>query len=90
MNIFQNYDYAYLFFCGRYTYDTWTGKDLLKVSLPFSEYKNNDLVNGSNFDETVYDLKYIYDYEKENPYDNMLNPISIEEANRKYFLKKYL
>ena len=53
MNIFQNYDYAYLFFCGRYTYDTWTGKDLLKVSLPFSEYKNNDLVNGSKFDETV-------------------------------------
>ena len=39
MNIFQNYDYAYLFFCGRYTYDTWTGKDLLKVSLPFSKYK---------------------------------------------------
>ena len=33
-------------------------------------------------------LKYIYDYEKENPYDNMLNPISIEEANRKYFLQK--
>ena len=60
MNIFQNYDYAYLFFCGRYTYDTWTGKDLLKVSMPFSEYKNNDLVNGSNFDETVYGLKYFF------------------------------
>ena len=88
MNIIKDYDYAYLFVSGRYTYDSWTGENLLKVCMPFSEYKNNELVSGSNFDETVYGLKYIYDYEKKNPYDNMLNPISIERANRKYYLKK--
>ena len=66
MNIIKNYDYAYLFLSGGYTYDTWTGKYLLKVCMPFSEYKNNDLTKGSNYDETVYGLKYIYNYEKEN------------------------
>ena len=88
MNSIKDYDYAYLFVSGRYTYDSWTGKNLLKLSFDFSEYENNVLTKGSNYDETVDALKYIYDYEKKNPYDNMLNPISIERANRKYYLKK--
>ena len=88
MNIIKNHDYAYLLLCGKYTYDTWTGKDLLPISFDFSEYENNVLTKGSNFDEMVYALKYIYYYEKKNPYDNMLNSISIERANRKYYVKQ--
>ena len=38
MNIIKNYDYAYLFLCGKYTYDTWRGKDLFRISFGHSEY----------------------------------------------------
>ena len=88
MNIIKNYDYAYLFLCGRYTYDTWTGKDLLPISFEFSEYENNVLTKGSNFDETVFGLKYLYDYEMNTPESNRIEYPNLNIPNRKYYLKK--
>ena len=90
MNVIQNYDYAYLFLCGRYTYDTWTGKDLLPISFEFSEYENNVLTKGSNYDETVFGLKYLYDYEMNTPERNRIEYPNLNIPNRKYYLKKYL
>ena len=88
MNIIKNYDYAYLFLSGRYTYDTWTGKDLLPISFECSEYKNNDLTKGSNYDETVFGLKYLYDYEMNEPERNIIKYPNLNIPNRKYYLKK--
>ena len=88
MNIIRNYDYAYLYVGGRYTYDTWTGKDLLPISFEFSEYENNDLTKGSNYDETVFGLKYLYDYEMNTPERNKIKYPNLNIPNRKYYLKK--
>ena len=88
MNIIRNYDYAYLFLCGRYTYDTWAGKDLLPISFEFSEYENNVLTKGSNYDETVFGLKYLYDYEMNTPERNRIEYPNLNIPNRKYYLKK--
>ena len=88
MNVIQHYDYAYLFLCGRYTYDTWTGKDLLPISFEFSEYENNVLTKGSNYDETVFGLKYLYDYEMNTPERNRIEYPNLNIPNRKYYLKK--
>ncbi len=88
VNIIKKYDYAYLFLCGEYTYDTWTGKDLLPISFEYSEYQNNDLTKGSNYDETVYALKYIYDYEMNTPERNRIKYPNLNVPNRKYYLKK--
>ena len=88
MNIIKNYDYADLFVGGRYTYDTWTGKDLLPISFEFSEYENNDLTKGSNYDETVFGLKYLYDYEMNTPERNKIKYPNLNIPNRKYYLKK--
>ena len=88
MNIIKNYDYAYLFLCGRYTYDTWTGKNLLPISFEFSEYENNVLTKGSNYDETVFGLKYLYDYEMNTPERNRIKYPNLNIPNKKYYLKK--
>ena len=88
MNIVKNYDYAYLFVGGKYTYDTWTGKDLLPISFEFSEYEHNVLTKGSNFDETVFGLKYLYDYEMNTPERNRIEYSNLNIPNRKYYLKK--
>ena len=90
MNIIKNYDYAYLFLSGRYTYDTWTGKDLLPISFERSEYKNNDLTKGSNYDETVFGLKYLYDYEMNEPERNRIKYPNLSIPNRKYYVKKII
>ena len=90
MNIIKNYDYAYLFLCGKYTYDTWTGKDLLPISFERSEYKNNDLTKGSNYDETVFGLKYLYDYEMNEPEKNRIKYPNLNIPNRKYYVKKII
>ena len=88
MNIIKDYDYAYLFVGGRYTYDNWTGKDLLPISFEFSEYENNVLTKGSNYDETVFGLKYLYDYEMNTPERNRIEYPNLNIPNRKYYLKK--
>ena len=90
MNIIKNYDYAYLFLSGRYTYDTWTGKDLLPISFERSEYKNNDLTKGSNYDETVFGLKYLYDYEMNEPERNRIKYPNLSIPNRKSYVKKII
>ena len=88
MNIIKDYDYAYLFVGGRYTYDNWTGKDLLPISFESSEYENNVLTKGSNYDETVFALKYLYDYEMNTPERNRIKYPNLNIPNRKYYLKK--
>ena len=88
MNIIKNYDYAYLFVSGRYTYDSWKGKNLLPISFEFSEYENNVLTKGSNYDETVFGLKYLYDYEMNTPERNRIKYPNLNIANRKYYVKK--
>ena len=88
MNIIKNYDYAYLFLCGKYTYDTWRGKDLFRISFGHSEYKNNVLTEGSNYDETVLGLKYLYDDEMNEPERNRIKYPNLNIPNRKYYLKK--
>ena len=88
MNIIKDYDYAYLFVGGRYTYDNWTGKDLLPISFESSEYENNVLTKGSNYDETVFALKYLYDYEMNTPERNRIKYPNLNIPNRKYYFKK--
>ena len=88
MNIIKSYDYAYLYVVGRYTYDTWTGKNLLPISFEFSEYENTVLTKGSNFDETVYALKYLYDYEMNTSERNRIKYSNLNIPNKKYYLKK--
>ena len=86
MNFINNYDYATFYANGEYSHNQQKEVYSHSIYPMISKYKNNNLVeDGLTYDESIFALKYMFDKDKENPFDKD-NPLSIEREKRIYRL----
>ena len=84
MNYINNYDYATFYLNGEYSHNQQKEMYSHRIYPIINKYKNHNLVgDGLTYDESIFTLKYIFDKETENPFDED-NSLSIEREKRIY------